>query len=101
MIYLKYGGRTIKKYFLCAGKDIILSTGRYKLDIRNDVLIPSYYWNDDSVSIKDQKLLRFYEDLDVDFGRDDKTIPLFLNRKGTFVRIDGITGDAKIEDLFR
>lgn len=98
MIYFKTGKFATKTYDLCPGRMIYMKTGKYILDVKNDVLIAAFDDLDD-IKLNDIGLLQFYIDLNVDFGRDER-IDLILDRKGQFTRTDGISGFSSIENLF-
>lgn len=99
-VFFKCGKVNVKRYDnLCPDRFVYLKYGKYLLDLSTDTLL---YIDDESydpINILEVGPLQFYIDLDVDFGRDKK-IPLKLDKRGTFVRTDRISGSSTIKTLF-
>lgn len=107
MLTLKIGFMRKKRYpKLCTLNDYQFITGDYIYDVDRDVLYLNSKDNitnegliDNYIKFEVWGLGPFYTDLDISFARDHK-IPLYLNKKGEFIRKDGIDGKSTIERLF-
>lgn len=103
MIFLNHGKKVVKNFKLCPDRMIYLRTGIYFLNTINNFLYSkiSKIENIDDLDIPPKNILEVYKSLNVDLESAGVSIPLFLNRNGIFIRIDGISGKTTLEEIFK